>query len=131
MAALLSLVALLSGCGASAADQVRAEVQQLAQAAAGHSYGTICHQILAPSLVSRLVENGLPCTEAMRLAFSRVHDPVVSVGKVVVRGSRAWAFTLTSARGQRATLAAVELRRTAQGWRITSLASPLSAAEGR
>jgi hypothetical protein len=121
----------VGGCGASPADQVRTEVQQLAQAAAHHSYATICQQILDPSLVSRLVANGLPCIEAMRLAFSHVHDPVVSVGKVIVRGPRAWAYTLTSARGQRATLAVVELRNTAQGWRITSLASPLSAIQGR
>jgi hypothetical protein len=53
------------------------------------------------------------------------------VGKVVIRGARAWAITLTAAEGQRATLTAIALRRTSDGWRITSLDSPLSAAEGR
>jgi hypothetical protein len=124
-------VLLLGGCGASPADQVRSEVQQLAQAAASHSYRTICRQILAPSLVAHLSRNGIACPEAMALAFSNVHDPVVSVGKVIVGASRAWAITLTAARGQQAKLVAIGLRRTAQGWRISSLASPLSAAGGR
>jgi hypothetical protein len=126
-----AMLLLLAGCGSSPADQVRGEVQDLAQAAAGHSYATICQQILDPSLVAHLVRNGIPCTAAMRTAFSHVRDPVVSVGKVIVRGSRAWAITLTSARGQVARLVAIELSRTPSGWRITSLASPLSAAEGR
>jgi hypothetical protein len=128
----LGVVALiLGGCGTSASDQVRAEVQQLAQATAARAYATICDQILAPSLVAHLVSNGIPCPEGLRLALSDVRRPVVSVGRVIVRGSRAWAITLTSARGQRAELVAIELLRTGKGWRITSLASPLSAVNGR
>jgi hypothetical protein len=121
----------LAACGSSAADQVRAEVQQLAQATATRAYGTICARILAPSLVAKLRSLGAPCPDALRLALRDVHNPVVSVGKVVVRGSRAWAITLTSARGQRAELVAVQLSRTRQGWRITSLASPLSVVSRR
>jgi hypothetical protein len=121
----------LAGCGASDSDQVRAEVEQLAQAASDRAYGTICTQILAPSLVAHLVSNGIPCPEALRLGLSDVRNPVLSVGKVVIRGSRAWAITLTSAHGQRAELVAIKLSRTRQGWRITSLASPLSAVQGR
>jgi hypothetical protein len=131
LAALVMLVLGAAGCGASASDQVRAEVEQLSQAAADRDYGTICGQILAPSLVAHLVSNGIPCPEALRLALSGVRNPVVSVGKVIVRGSRAWAITLTTAHGQRAALVAIELRRTGRGWRITSLASPLSAVQGR
>ena len=117
----------LGGCGESPADQVRDEVRQLAQATAARDYATICNQILAPSLVAHLAANNIPCTAALRLALSGVRHPVVSVGKVIVRGSQATAITLTSARGQRAKLVAIELRKTAQGWRISSLASPLDA----
>ena len=131
LAALLAVTLALGGCGASASDQVRAEVEQLAQATAAHDYGTICNQILAPSLVAHLVSNGIPCPEALRLALGDVRGPVVSVGRVIIRGSRAWAITLSSAHGQTAELVAIELRRTEQGWRITSLASPLSAVQGR
>ncbi len=129
--ALGGVVVALAGCGASASDQVRAEVAQLAQATAHRAYDTICDQILAPSLVAHLVSNGIPCAQALKLALSGVQNPVVSVGKVIIRGSRAWAITLTSARGQRAELVAIEFGRTRRGWRITALASPLSAVQGR
>ena len=128
---LAGLALMLGGCGSTAGDQVRAEVQELAQATASHQYATICDQILAPALVAHLTRNGISCVQAMRVGLAGVRDPVVSVGRVIVRGSRAWAITLTSARGQRATLVAIALRRTARGWRITSLDSPLSAAQGR
>jgi hypothetical protein len=131
LAALVAMTLALPGCGSSASDQIRAEVEQLAQATADRAYGTICTQILAPSLVAHLVSNGIPCPEALRLALSDVRGPVLSVGKVIIRGSRAWAITLTSAHAQRAALVAIQLSRTKQGWRITSLGSPLSAIQGR
>jgi hypothetical protein len=121
----------VAGCGSSASEQVRAEVEQLSKATADRDYGTICGQILAPSLVAHLVSNGISCPDALRLALSGVRNPVVSVGEVIVRGPRAWAITLSSAHGQRAALVAIELSRTSQGWRITSLGSPLSAIQGR
>ena len=129
--ALVVVTLALGGCGADASDQIRAEVQQLAQATADRSYGLICDQILAPSLVAHLVSNGIPCAQALKVGLGGVRNPVVSVGKVVIRGSRAWAITLSSARGQRAEVVAIELNLTGQGWRITSLASPLSAVQGR
>ena len=121
----------LGGCGQSPADQVRAKVQQLVQATADRDYRTICDEVLAPTLVAHLLENGIACPAAMRVALGEVRNPVVSIGRVVIRGATAWAITLTSARGQRAALAAIGLRRTHQGWRITSLGSPVSAALGR
>lgn len=121
----------LAGCGQSTQDAVRGKVQQLAQAAGQRDYDTICQQVLAPALVTRLVRNGISCPNAMRLALGGIRKPVVSVGKVVIRGARAWAITLTTAQGQKATLTAIALRRTPNGWRITSLDSPLSAAVGK
>jgi hypothetical protein len=120
-----------TACGQTTQGTIKAKVQQLAQAVDQRDYATICQEILAPSLVAHLLRNGIPCQEAMRLALGRIRQPQVSVGKVVIRGSRAWAITLTAAQGQRATLTAIALRRTRQGWRITSLDSPLSAAEGK
>jgi hypothetical protein len=121
----------LGACGTTPQDAIKAKVQQLAQAVGQRDYATICQQILDPSLVDRLVRNGIPCQEGMRLALGGTRQPEVSVGKVVIRGSRAWAITLTAAQGQRATLTAIALRRKSNGWRITSLDSPLSAAEGK
>jgi hypothetical protein len=126
--ALVGVTVALGGCGTSASDQVRAEVEHLARATAERDYATICTQILAPSLVAHLVSIGIPCPQALKLALSGVRNPVVSVGKVIIRGSRASAITLTTARGERAELVAIQLVKTRQGWRITSLASPLSTA---
>ena len=130
-AALISTPVALGGCGDTDSDQIKGQVHDLAVAAAAGDYARICDRILAPSLVAHLVSNGIPCAEAMRLAFSEVHDPTVSVGRVIIRGSRAWAITLTTARGQRAEVVAIALRKTGEGWRITSLASPLSAVQKR
>jgi hypothetical protein len=131
VAVLVVAALLLGGCGSSPSDQVRAEVVRLAQATADRSYDTICNQILAPSLLTHLASNGIPCPQAVRVALSGVRNPVVSVGKVIVRGSRAVAITLTSARGQKAEVVAIELQRIGPGWRIASLGSPLSAGQGR
>ena len=130
-AAVLVSALTLAACGQSSSDAIRAKVQQLAQAVGQRDYATVCQQILAPSLVAHLTRNGIPCQQALRLALGATRQPEVSVGKVIIRGSRAWAITLTAAQGQRATLTAIALRRSSQGWRITSLDSPLSAAEGR
>jgi hypothetical protein len=130
-AAILLSALTLAGCGGTTQDAIRAKVQQLAQAVGHRDYATICQQVLAPSLVERLLRNGIACQEAMRLALGSTRQPEVSVGKVIIRGARAWAITLTAARGERATLTAIALRRTSDGWRITSLDSPLSAAEGK
>jgi len=113
----------LAGCSGSARDQIQAKVQQLTQAVSDHDYKSICDQILAPSLVAHLVRNQISCEEAMRVALSSVHDPVISIGKIEVSGRRATVITLTVARGQRASLAALELLDTGQGWRISSLGS--------
>jgi xanthine dehydrogenase molybdopterin-binding subunit B len=121
----------LGGCAQNTADQVRAKVVELARAAAARNYGEICSDVLAPSLVAHLVSNGIPCSEGVQAALSSVHDPVINVGKVRVRGQRAWAVILASARGQRAQVSGVELVQTARGWRILSLDSSVAAAAGR
>ena len=121
----------LGGCGESPREQVQAKVEQLASAAASKDYKTICTQVLAPSLIRHLSANAIGCEEAMRVALAGVNRPVVSIGKITIAGRRASAITLTVAQGQRASLAAIELIKTGDGWRISSLGSPLSAAPGR
>jgi hypothetical protein len=113
--------------GPSASDQVEAKVQELADAIGNRDYATICRDVLAPSLVAHLSSHGIDCTRALRVGLGRVRNPIVSVGKVVVKGRRASAVTLTVATGQQASLNAVLLVDTKRGWRITSLASPVSA----
>lgn len=50
-----------------------------------------------------------------------VHDPMVSIGKVIVRGASASVIALTMAKGEPAQIDTFGLSRTANGWRITSL----------
>jgi hypothetical protein len=121
------VVVCLSACGASERDQITAKVQQLAQAVGRHDYAALCDEVLAPSLIEHLAAHGIPCLLAMRVALRGVRQPVVSIGEIELRGSQATAITLTVARGQQASLNAIELVRTGQGWRIASLGSPLSA----
>jgi hypothetical protein len=116
----------VASCGQSAQDQIKAKIQQFAGAAGHQDYGTICRQVLAPSLVEHLTANGIRCEHAMQVAFAQVVQPSLSVGKVTVKGQTATAITLSMARGQQSTLDAIKLVQTGDGWRISSLASPLS-----
>jgi hypothetical protein len=121
---LLGVAYALSGCGASASDQVQAKLQQFAHAVASRDTGTLCSQVLAPDLVGHLTAAGLSCQQAMRTFVDSVTDPSLSVSKVHVKGSSASAVVLARAKGQQSSLESVQLTNTKQGWRLTSLASP-------
>ncbi|HEY2317000.1 MAG TPA: hypothetical protein VGH67_01780 [Solirubrobacteraceae bacterium] len=122
--ALLGVAYALTGCGASASDQVQAKLQQFAHAVASRDTGTLCSQVLAPDLVGHLNAAGLSCQQAMRMFVNSVTDPSLSVSKVHVKGSSASAVVLARAKGQEASLESVQLSNTKGGWRLTSLASP-------
>jgi hypothetical protein len=121
---LLGVAYALSGCGASASDQVQAKLQQFAHAVASRDTGTLCSQVLAPDLVGHLTAAGLSCQQAMRTFVDSVTDPSLSVSRVHVKGSSASAVVLARAKGQQSSLESVQLTNTKQGWRLTSLASP-------
>lgn len=121
---ILGAACALGGCGASNRDQVQAKVEQFVKATANRDYDTICKQILAPSLVLRLSAAGLGCQRAMQVFVGSVQDPTLSIAKITVNGQTASAITLTSARGQAASLVAIKLLDTGQGWRVSSLGSP-------
>jgi hypothetical protein len=119
----------LAGCGTSASDQVKAKISQFVKAADAKDYTALCNQVLAPSLVDRLASAGLSCREAMQVAFQGVENPALSVGKVTVSGSKASAITLSTARNQQASVDTIELVKTDHGWRVSSLASPLTSSQ--
>ena len=95
---LLGAAYALSGCGASASDQVQAKLQQFAHAVASRDAPTLCRQVLAPELVAHLAAAGLTCDRAMDTFFDSVTDPTMSVSKVQVKGASATAVVLTGAR---------------------------------
>ena len=102
---------------------MKAKVQELAQTAAGRDYRRICDDVLAPSLVSRLKSYGISCERAMRIAFSDVRNPAISIGSVTVKGGSASVITLSMAAGQRTSLETIGLIKTSHGWRVASLRS--------
>ncbi len=114
----------VAGCGASAHDQVQAKVSQFLSAIASHDYKTLCTQVLAPTLLTRLAGGGIKCEDAMRISLQSVHDPILSVGRITVSGSTAQAITLSGARGQKGAFESINLTDTSDGWRISSLATP-------
>lgn len=114
----------LPGCGSDASQQIKDKVTQFVTSARSHDYGTICDQVLAPSLVSRVSAAGVTCEQAMQIGFGGVQDPTLSIGKIVVRGSTATVITLSGARGQTSSIDALELTKTSHGWRISSLGAP-------
>ena len=111
----------LAGCGSSPEDQVRAKVEQFGQATANRDYATICQQVLARSLLSRLTASGITCAQAMQVALGPLRNPTLSIGKVTVDGPTASVVTLTTAQGQKASISTLELVRTPAGWRISAL----------
>ncbi len=123
---LVSCACVLAGCGTSDAAQVRAKVDQFAAASAAKDYAAICGQVLAPSLLTRLSAARVTCPEAMQIALGNVQDPTISIGRIRVTGRRASVITLSAARGQQASLEAIDLIKTAKGWRLLSLGSPLA-----
>jgi hypothetical protein len=120
----LALAGLLAGCGASAQQQVQAKLQQFAHATAQRDYKTLCTQVLAPSLVSRLQAAGVDCQRAMQVFAGSVSNPTISVSHVVVKGSHATAVVLASATGQTSSLQTLGLVQTSNGWRVAALGAP-------
>lgn len=125
VAVFLGIAYALAGCGgASPGDEVRAKVQQFARATAKRDVGTLCDQVLAPTIVSRLTAAGLTCPQAMKLFVASVSAPTIRVSRVTINGSTASAVVLAGASGQKPASEQLGLIRTQRGWRLTSLASP-------
>jgi hypothetical protein len=120
----VALAAGMAGCGASAQDQVQSKVDQFLTAIDTHNYHTLCTQVLAPSLLTHLARGGIQCEQAMRISLANVHDPILSVGRITVNGSRAQAITLSGAKGEKGAFESIDLVDTGSGWRISSLATP-------
>lgn len=120
----LSVAFALAGCGATPRQEVESKVEQFARATAVHDYGTLCGQVLAPSLIAHLAAAGLTCEQAMKVFVQSVHNPTISVSKVTITGSSASAVVLSGASGQTPALESIQLVNTSGGWRLASLAAP-------
>ena len=123
----LALALALGGCGESEPtdeEQVRSTLTAFSKATADKDYQRLCDRLLAPSLIADLKKIGLPCEIALQQGLGDVKQPRLVVGEVTVRGKKASAEVRTSAEGQAPSSDTVELERTEDGWRISSLATP-------
>jgi hypothetical protein len=123
----LVLALVLAGCGDEGptdAEQVRATLTAFSKATAAKDYQALCDKLLAPSLIADLKKIGLPCEIALQQGLGDVKQPKLIVGDVKVEGKQATAQVRTSAQGQAPSSDTVELERTEDGWRISSLATP-------
>ena len=122
---LVALAATLTGCGAvsgpSDEQLVARTVTAFGRATAAKDYGVLCNRLLAPSLIEKVEQIGLPCEQALAKALGDVQDPRLTIGEIEVTGDRATAQIRTSASGQAPSRDTLELERVRAGWRIASL----------
>lgn len=116
--------AVVAGCGTSDRDLVRSKVDQFIHAVADHDYRTLCTQVYAPSLLAHLTDYGIPCEKAMQIGLGGVTQPALAIGRIDVHGDTASVDTITTAKGQEASLDALELVKTPAGWRVSTLGMP-------
>jgi hypothetical protein len=121
----LAIAAGLAGCGGNESDLVKAKVREFARATAAHAYERICHDVLAPALLSDMAKGGIGCTQALSIGLRDVSSPRLAIGSVTISGNDATVLTISQARGQKTVLTSLKLVRTGGGWRISALGSPL------
>ena len=123
LVALAVAATVLAGCGGGPSDeqQVRTTVQAFSDATAGKDYQRLCDDLLAPALLEKIKQAGLPCEVALEKSLGDVKDPKLTLGQVTVDGDRATADIRTSAAGQQPSRNTLKLTKVGTKWRIASL----------
>jgi hypothetical protein len=123
LVALAAAAAALGACGGGPSDeeQVRTTVQAFSEASAAKDYQRLCDDLLAPKLVEKIKQAGLPCEVALEQGLGDVKDPKLTLGTVTVKGESATADIRTSAAGQQPSRDTLELTKVGDKWRIASL----------
>jgi hypothetical protein len=123
LAALAVAATALAGCGDGPSDeqQVRTAVQAFSDATAAKDYQRLCTRLLAPALVEKIKQAGLPCEVALKQGLGDVKDPKLTIGRIAVDGESATADIRTSAAGQAPSRDTLKLTKVGSTWRIASL----------
>jgi hypothetical protein len=113
----------LGGCGSGPSDeqQVRSAVLAFGRATADKDYRRMCDDLLAPRLVDKINQAGLPCEAALQKGLGDVKDPKLTLGRITVAGDSATAEVRTSARGQAPSRDTLKLTKVGGRWKIASL----------
>jgi hypothetical protein len=125
LVAVLLVAAGFAGCGDSGpsdTEQVHATVEAFGQATAAKDYQRLCDDVLAPALISKLEQVGLPCEVALKQGFEDVQAPTLTIGRIAVDGDHATAEVNSTAQGQQPSRDTLKLQRVKGKWRIASLA---------
>ena len=117
----LLVLAACGDAGPTPEEQVRATVGDFGRATAAKDYRTLCEDILAPALVDKVTQVGLPCETALRQGLGRVKDPHLTIGRVQVDDDHASAEVRTSAAGEPPYKDTLKLVKVNGTWKIASL----------
>ena len=117
----LLVLAACGDAGPTPEEQVRATVGDFGRATAAKDYRKLCEDILAPQLVDKVTEVGLPCETALRQGLGRVKDPHLTIGRVQVDDDHASAEVRTSAAGEPPSKDTLKLVKVNGTWKIASL----------
>jgi hypothetical protein len=123
LVALVAAALAFGGCGSGPSDteQVRSVVLDFGRATAAKNYQQLCDRLLAPRLLDKIKQAGLPCEVALQKGLGDVKDPKLTLGQVTVDGDSATADIRTSARGQQPARVTLKLAKVAGRWKIASL----------
>jgi ketosteroid isomerase-like protein len=113
-----------AGCGRESEEEnVRATLQEFADATARKDYQALCDDIFATKLVEE-VKRSFPCELALkRSSLGEAQKPKLEVRRVRVDGEKASADVTTSAANQPSSRDTVQLVQEEGEWRIIALSS--------
>ena len=112
----------LAACGSSSPeDQVKSTVTSFRDATDQRDYAKICKDVLAPDLVRKLSDLGLPCEVALSKYLAGTRKPKITVKRVAIKGDKAKAFVRAEAQGQAPSDSVLNLVKVKAGWRISTL----------
>jgi hypothetical protein len=111
----------VSGCGASEEEQVRATLDRFERVTAERNVNELCDEVISRTLQARMRQVGLSCEQAWRVGLSEVRQPRLEVKTIRVDGDKAEADVRSTARGQKPANVTVELVKEDGGWRIADL----------
>lgn len=119
--ALAVFAVLVLRAGPDAEREVRATLEEYAEATRDKDYQRLCDELYARDLVERIRAAGLPCEVALRTGLENRQNPQLEVQAVEVSGDQALAKVRSSAAGEVPSVDTVRLVEQDGRWRVAAL----------